>query len=148
MYHFKEIENEWKNSIFKFWGTEPSFRANLLVGYAQSGSERISFLGSTVQCRRRWAATIVNDAPDASACKGKLLWSLILSLVRDRCRNLEICCRDCGAGSCCDLAPQAKKPRGAEASKSITCVNREAEGEGTRLERTATRLLDSCVYCS
>ena len=47
--YFKEIENESKNLIFILGGTEPPFRANLLLGYYQSGSERTSFSGSTIQ---------------------------------------------------------------------------------------------------
>ena len=49
MCHSKEIENGCINIIFKFGGTEPPFQANLLFGYAQSGSERSSFSGSTVR---------------------------------------------------------------------------------------------------
>ena len=45
--HFKEIDFG-LNDFFNLWGTEPPFRANLLFGYAQSGSERTSFSGSTV----------------------------------------------------------------------------------------------------
>ena len=48
MCHFKEIDVGLKNIISNFGGTEPPIRANLLFGYAQSGSERTSFSGSTV----------------------------------------------------------------------------------------------------
>ena len=37
-----------KQNIHLGGGTEPPFRVNLLFGYAQSGSERTSFSGSTV----------------------------------------------------------------------------------------------------
>ena len=47
MCNFKEIEKDVK-ALFDLGGTEPPFRANLLFGYAQSGSERTSFSGSTV----------------------------------------------------------------------------------------------------
>ena len=40
MCQFKDIRNRYKNIIFNLWGTEPPFLANLLFGYAQSGSER------------------------------------------------------------------------------------------------------------
>ena len=48
MCHYNEIEHGCKNCIFNCEGTEPPFRATLLFGYAQSGYERTSFLGSTV----------------------------------------------------------------------------------------------------
>ena len=48
MCHCKEIEHGCKNIISNFWGTDPPFRANLLFGCAQGGSERTSFSGSTV----------------------------------------------------------------------------------------------------
>ena len=51
MCHFKEIENVHNNFIFIFGGTEPPFRANLIFGYAQSGSEQTSILGSTVRSK-------------------------------------------------------------------------------------------------
>ena len=49
MCHFKEIQNGCKNIIVDLGGTKPPFRANLLFEYVQSGSERTSFLGSTVR---------------------------------------------------------------------------------------------------
>ena len=36
-------------AIFQIGGTEPPFRANLLFGYVQSGSERDSFSGLAVR---------------------------------------------------------------------------------------------------
>jgi hypothetical protein len=48
MGHFKEIEIGCINDTISLGGTEPPLRANLLFGYAQSGSERASFSGSTV----------------------------------------------------------------------------------------------------
>ena len=49
MGNFKEIEIGCINDKMSVWGTEPAFRANLLFGYAQSDSERISFSGSTAR---------------------------------------------------------------------------------------------------
>ena len=58
MCHFKEIGNGCKKHYFNLWGTEAPFRANLLFGYAQSGSERNSFSGSTALCLNAfWYAT-------------------------------------------------------------------------------------------
>ena len=51
MCHFKETEHGCQNIIFILGDAEPPFRANLLFGYAQSGSERTSFSGSTVRSR-------------------------------------------------------------------------------------------------
>ena len=48
MCHLKEIENGFQNILFTFGSTEPRLRANLFCWYAQSGSERTSFSGSTV----------------------------------------------------------------------------------------------------
>ena len=50
MCHFKEIEIGCINDKMSIKGTEPPvpFRASLLFGYAQSGYERTSFSGSTV----------------------------------------------------------------------------------------------------
>ena len=52
MCNFKKVDFRWKNMIFNLGGTEPPFRANFIFGYAQSGSERTSFSGSTVQARQ------------------------------------------------------------------------------------------------
>ena len=49
MCHSKEIEIGCKKRIYNLGGTDPPFRANLLFGYVQSGSERTSFSGSTVR---------------------------------------------------------------------------------------------------
>ena len=63
MCHFKEIEHGCKNIIYLIYlffgggGTEPTFRANLLFGYTQSGSERTSFSGSTVPMATGWQRT-------------------------------------------------------------------------------------------
>ena len=45
MCHCKEIENGCKKIMLICLRTEHHFRANLLLGYAQSGSERTSFSG-------------------------------------------------------------------------------------------------------
>ena len=66
MCHFKK-KRKWmcKNNIFKFGGSEPPFRANLLFWYAQSGSKRTSFSGSTVPERSTPAQN--NAGPQRSA---------------------------------------------------------------------------------
>ena len=49
MGHFNEIEIGCTSDNFSIWVDQTTpFRANDLLGYAQSGSERTSFSGSTV----------------------------------------------------------------------------------------------------